>query len=311
MLDAVKLFQLADLSNHGIGGTHLKFIAGDRFRAPIALERATAARDNVGRKITVCAGPRCAIRLKIDKLPRRARNLRPPNILHALRIATDEIAPRIAPQHARDGRNRALGQQTGAKFGKSLLGLACQHVVNTGFEIIGCMVACVRSVRDHDGAGVLRNVCDSFRRLAHRGQAHLRKKVEIVLVHHDDAGPMAAKHLRKAVERILKRGVEHRDTEAGAAQRGCRVERAQRGVRLHLPQLLRVVGQVIGVCQEDVGHRFLPGLNTRLPHRLRAALAPVTRERRAPDEFLGNFCDPQAPTERRIGSTTCASERLG
>ena len=65
---------------------------------------------------------------------------------------------------------------------------------------------------------------------------------------------MILRAIVETVGRVLQHGVEHADRDAMRAQYGCGIERAQRRVRLHLPDLLRVVGKMIRMSEQNICH---------------------------------------------------------
>ena len=103
------------------------------------------------------------------------------------------------------------------------------------------------------GAGRLRVADHPERGLAPPRRAHLREEVEVVL--EDPDHPRAHRREQRGELRLPlgEHRVEEGDRDAAPPKHRRRQERGERGVRLHLPRLLRVVTQEVGMREEDGG----------------------------------------------------------
>ena len=71
------------------------------------------------------------------------------------------------------------------------------------------MVGGIGSVSDHDCPRIPPGLCQPPRQFAHPGQAHLRKKIEVVLIDCKNGGSLAPQHLQETCGRVLQHGIEY------------------------------------------------------------------------------------------------------
>src|SRR5579863_7468518 len=114
------------------------------------------------------------------------------------------------------------------------------------------MVRRVGSVRQRNGACFASCGAHLPAALARSQQAHLREVVETVFVEDDHPRLVPIEHGGKFALGIFKHGVEHGDTKSVLARYRGSVESSQWGVRLRPLQLLRIVGQMICVSEQNV-----------------------------------------------------------
>jgi hypothetical protein len=85
-------------------------------------------------------------------------------------------------------------------------------------------------------------------------QTHLRKKIEIILANHQQAGRASVQCSWQSRLGGIERHIAKRDPEAAFPQDGGGEERLQRRIWLHLLKLFSVVEKVIAVREKDVDH---------------------------------------------------------
>ena len=114
------------------------------------------------------------------------------------------------------------------------------------------MIGGVGAVGDDGQVAGLGQGGEAAGQVAHVGEAHLGDEVEVVLVDDDELWLVIEQRLLEACDGVCEHGIEDGDRDARVPQSRSGVERAQGRVRLHLAPLLGVVGEVIGVGEEDV-----------------------------------------------------------
>ena len=139
-------------------------------------------------------------------------------------------------------------------FKESPFRFAQEHGMETLLQIIEGVIGGVGAVDQDGGAGAaggLENVEGDF---AHSREAHFGEEVEVVFEDDHDAGMVLLESGVKSGFGIVEHGIEDGDRQAGAAQEGGGVKRAERGIRLHFPHLFAVVIEVIGMSEQNVCH---------------------------------------------------------
>ena len=194
------------------------------------------------------------------------------------------------------GKSRQPFTQQGHVGAGAQVGLGCIGDVRAGDDDARTARPCAH----HHGAG----------RRAHRGEAHLREEVVVVLVQHHDlwcGGGEAPLVLGPAVG---EHGVVEAHTMAACAQQGSHLQRRERRVRLGAFQLLGV--EVDGVRMTDENGKHAGVFSSGVPHaplrtprppqfRAQAAL-PARKCRAGACRFYGGTAAPPRP--RRPGPRT-------
>src|ERR1700691_5828699 len=99
-------------------------------------------------------------------------------------------------------------QDRRTKFDQALLGLTYQNKVGAMVEIRFGVVCCVRSVDDHNRSRIPRRPRTVPCQVAHRGQAHLGEKVEVVFIDGKYLGLLPPQYLWKSRGGVLQHRVK-------------------------------------------------------------------------------------------------------
>src|SRR5690348_6421101 len=91
------------------------------------------------------------------------------------------------------------------------LRLPKQHTAETFLQVVQSMIGSIRAVHQHRGTSLPRGVQYVICDFPHSGQAHLRKKVEIIFKDHNDSRAMLLESGLESGFRIAQHGVEERD----------------------------------------------------------------------------------------------------
>ena len=201
------------------------------------------------------AQPGLAIAFERDEVPSRGRQ--GVEVLEALapRGHVHRAAALAAAGQAADLLDwSSAGTEQGAnQFQERLLQFAQDHEVEPGVQVIRRAVGGVGAVDQSRNALVPGDAAESGRQPPVLGQTHLGQEVEIVLAHGDQAGAVPSERRAKPRFGGLEGAVEQGDVEAFAREQGGRDERLKRRVGLHLPDLLPVRVEVIGVGEKNIG----------------------------------------------------------
>ncbi len=253
MIGLIGLLEPRHLVDDVLGRARGVALAVNRLRAPVAVVRAAARRDDVHREIAVMRSPDGAIPIDVHEIPRGKRQ--------RLEAADDLARPRAHDAAVGAAQPEAVNRAQLAlararhrveQLDERHLAFAGDDDVGAAVEIRAGMIARVGAGDDRRDAARLRGIDHGQRGLAHAQQAHLAEIVEVVFVDHREARPMAIERGRPLPLRRREHRVEQRDAVAALADTGRRVERAERRVGLlRLPEL-RVESKEIRLAEEHV-----------------------------------------------------------
>src|ERR1700761_3153763 len=150
-------------------------------------------------------------------------------------------------------------QKGATDLDKALLHFTVQDEVNTTVQIVAGMIGSIGSVCYHRESNTVSDGGQLVCQVAHVRQAHLGYEVEVVFMDDNDLRTVLLKGRSEAGDGLGEHRVVYTDRNTGGAQCGCRIQRTERRIRLHLPELFCVAGKVVGVRQQYVCHRSPPG----------------------------------------------------
>ena len=136
--------------------------------------------------------------------------------------------------------------------GERDLRLAEDHGVRPRGEVEGRVVGRVRPVHRDEASARVGRGHHREGRLAVPRRAHLRQEVEVVLENPDDRGVRGVEGAHELGLAAGEHRVEQLHVEAALAQHRRDEERREGRIRLHLPPLLGVVCEVVGMREEDL-----------------------------------------------------------
>ena len=119
---------------------------------------------------------------------------------------------------------------------------------------------------------------------------------------------MPGQRSRQAALGIFQHGVKEGDGKALLAQQRCRIQCSQGWVRLHLPHLLGVIEQVVGVSQQNIDHGACPSIN-RTVNRGGIDLLPSAMSHRQPPTGLNGRNNSAKTHTLRAGYRLTSAQR--
>ena len=144
----------------------------------------------------------------------------------------------------------AIAQKGVEQLNQRLLALAEKYCLETIVQIGLDLIGGIGSVDKNGDANFCGLLAHFETDLAHAREAHLRKKIETVFAHDDDARLVLSKRALKSFIGIVDHGVEDRHGESGLAHQGRSIDRSKRRIGLLPLCLLAVVVQVIRMCEQ-------------------------------------------------------------
>src|SRR6516162_5871230 len=129
--------------------------------------------------------------------------------------------------------------------------------IGTAAKILGSMIGGVGTVHDDSRAMGQGDFGHFPGEHAHARETHFGEEVEIVFVDGDDTGLVNLQGIAQPRLRLCEHGIEDGYGNAVLAEQAGGVERAEGWIGLHFARLLAIVGEVIGVREEDISHGTL------------------------------------------------------
>src|SRR5260370_3651028 len=261
-------------------------------------------------------GPGPPIWLEVDEFSRDPWKIDPRGILRRISCTLQRFIWRGVAHEPGNFLWFSRLKQRGAEVGQGLLGFSIQDVVDTVIQIVVWVIGGVGSMGNHGDAFGVGHSGQLICQLSHVREAYLRNEVEVVFVYDDDLRFVFLQRTCKSRNRCSERCVEDGNGDACSTQCGGRIERAERRVRLHLPQLLRVIWKMVRVRQEDICHRAPPELNKSAHIGGLRGKFLAGYERAALDKAFGKLGEPKLPgngeeTGTQPPANTCLYDQTG